>query len=134
MCFSFTDSTQQRVHATGRCVLDAMLDEKTFTIKESFVEDVVGLQRRFRCAYVKLWHLAFKCTCLIPHACALLACAACLCRALDVGLNMRLERGRGSDECLNAQQLAWVRCPACYALTPLPNAEQPWHQQQRAAV
>lgn len=29
-----------------------MLDEKTFTIKESFVEDVVGLQRRFRCGQV----------------------------------------------------------------------------------
>lgn len=50
MCFSFTDGASQQVHAARRCVLDAMLDEKTFTIKESFVEDVIGLQRRFRCA------------------------------------------------------------------------------------
>ncbi|KAK9845371.1 hypothetical protein WJX81_004761 [Elliptochloris bilobata] len=30
------------------CVLDAMLDDKSFTIRESFVADVAGLQRRFR--------------------------------------------------------------------------------------
>jgi len=32
-----------------RCVLDAMLDEKSFRIREPFVDDVAGLQRRFRC-------------------------------------------------------------------------------------
>ena len=50
MCSSFLDSASQRTGAACRCVLDAMMDEKTFTIKESFVEDVAGLQRRFRCA------------------------------------------------------------------------------------